>query len=141
MLLAHFVVMFAVMYTMVYSAADIFINLNQFYMTMMMVLPMALLMPLMMSSMYPQKKINRVIYFLSIAGFALFYFFMRDQTFVGNRQFLKSMIPHHSGAILMCEKSRISDQEILDLCESIKRDQQKEIDQMKNILNRLENSQ
>lgn len=99
MLFAHFIVMFAVMYTMVNSLADVYINLNQFYMTMMMVLPMALFMPLMMSSMYPNKKINLIIYLSSIVGFLIFYAFMRGQTFVGDKQFLKSMIPHHSGAI------------------------------------------
>lgn len=140
MLVLHFVIMFAVMYTMVYSLSDVFVNLNQFYMTMMMVLPMALLMPLMMPSMYKNKKINWTICFSSFVGFILFFWFMRNQSFVGDKQFLKSMIPHHSGAILMCERSPISDQEIKDLCEFIKRDQQKEIDQMKSILSRLEGS-
>lgn len=140
MLIVHFVIMFAVMYTMVYSLSDVFLNLNQFYMTMMMVLPMALLMPLMMASMYPSKKINLMIYFSSIVGFVIFLWFMRDQTFVGDKQFLKSMIPHHSGAILMCERSPIADQEIKDLCELIRKSQLKEIDQMKSILSRLEGS-
>lgn len=137
MLIVHFAVMFAVMYTMVYSFSDVFINLNQFYMTMMMVLPMALFMPLMMKSMYPNKKFNLMIYFSSIVGFIILFLFMRNQTFVGDKQFLKSMIPHHSGAILMCERSSIADQEIKELCETIKSGQQKEIDQMKSILNRL----
>lgn len=105
---------------------------------MMMVLPMALLMPLMMASMYPNKKMNLMINSVSLIGFIVFFWFMRDQTFVGDKQFLKSMIPHHSGAILMCERAPISDQEIKSLCESIKVGQQKEIDQMKTILTRLE---
>ncbi|KHD87182.1 MAG: hypothetical protein OM95_15930 [Bdellovibrio sp. ArHS] len=138
MLLLHFVVMFAVMYTMVYSISDVFINLNQFYMTMMMVLPMALFMPLLMPSMYPDKKANLIIYLSSVVGFAAFLWFMRDQSFVADRQFLKSMIPHHSGAILMCERAAISDSEIKDLCASITQGQKKEIDQMKQILQRLE---
>lgn len=51
MLVSHFVIMFAVMYSMVDKWSDVFINLNQFYMTMMMVLPMTIGMLLFMKSM------------------------------------------------------------------------------------------
>ncbi|MGE0175105.1 MAG: DUF305 domain-containing protein [Oligoflexales bacterium] len=62
---------------------------------------------------------------------------MRQQSFVDDRQFLKSMILHPSGAILMCERSTLSNGEIIALCKAIKRSQQQEIDQMKTILSRL----
>jgi len=58
---------------------------------------------------------------------------------VGNQQFLDSMIPHHSRAILLCEQSNITDPEIKDLCGEIVESQQQEIDQMKDILQRLGN--
>jgi uncharacterized protein (DUF305 family) len=48
------------------------------------------------------------------------------------------MIPHHSGAILMCEQASIQDAEIQALCDSIIAGQQSEIDQMETILQRLE---
>jgi len=44
---------------------------------------------------------------------------------------LRSMIPHHAGAILMCEQAPIRDAEIRKLCETIISGQQAEIDQMK----------
>ena len=47
------------------------------------------------------------------------------------------MIPHHSGAILMCEKAQISDPEIASLCQRIIRSQAEEIEQMKAIRQRL----
>ena len=47
------------------------------------------------------------------------------------------MIPHHSRAILVCEQSNITDSEIVTLCEQIVQSQQEEIDQMKDILERL----
>lgn len=47
------------------------------------------------------------------------------------------MIPHHAGAILMCEEANIQDPEIKKLCEEIKLSQQREIDQMKAKLNEL----
>ena len=56
---------------------------------------------------------------------------------ISDRQFLRSMIPHHGGAILMCKEASIQDQEIEDLCKNITSGQQTEIDQMKRILDRL----
>jgi uncharacterized protein (DUF305 family) len=47
------------------------------------------------------------------------------------------MIPHHAGAILMCERAPIQDAEIKQLCGEIISSQQKEIDQMKSMLARL----
>jgi uncharacterized protein (DUF305 family) len=61
-----------------------------------------------------------------------------QQTAISDRQFLRSMIPHHSGAILMCEHASIQDREIQELCETIISSQQEEIDQMEAILQRLE---
>ena len=40
-----------------------------------------------------------------------------DGRAVADTQFLKSMIPHHAGAILMCEKAPIAD--IKELCQKI----------------------
>ena len=39
------------------------------------------------------------------------------------------MIPHHSGAILMCEQSRLTDPEVQSLCRQIVAGQQTEIGQ------------
>jgi uncharacterized protein (DUF305 family) len=46
------------------------------------------------------------------------------------------MIPHHSGAILMCREAPVSDPEIVALCGRIERSQRAEIDEMKAILAR-----
>ena len=48
------------------------------------------------------------------------------------------MIPHHAGAILMCENANIQDPEIKKLCEEIVASQQREIAQMKAKLIELE---
>ena len=61
---------------------------------------------------------------------------MRTQAGVGNAEFLRSMIPHHSGAILMCNQASITDPEITALCRDIVTSQEKEIAQMKAILAR-----
>ena len=53
---------------------------------------------------------------------------------VADTQFLKSMIPHHAGAILMCEKAPISGADIKELCQKIIASQRSEIAQMKRML-------
>ncbi len=135
--IVHFIVMYAVMYTMVYSASEIFLNVNNVYMTGMMLAPMVLLMPLTMKMMYPNKKLNLSIWIGSTIIFVAFYIFMRTQAFVGDKQFVRSMIPHHSGAVLMCQEANIADAELKNLCDQIIKSQTSEIDQMKKIFNRL----
>src|SRR6266498_610890 len=56
---------------------------------------------------------------------------IRWQTAISDGQFLRSMIAHHAGAILMCEQAPIQDPEIKRLCSNILKGQQAEIDQMK----------
>lgn len=46
------------------------------------------------------------------------------------------MIPHHSGAILMCDNPRLEYPEILRLCGEIIESHKREIDQMNRILER-----
>lgn len=133
----HFIVMYLVMYTMVDKTSSIYLNLNNLYMTGMMLAPMVLLMPLTMKMMYPDKKLNIWISIGSIIVFGAFYIFMRSQTFINDKAFVRSMIPHHSGAILMCNEASISDPELKNLCAQIIKSQQEEIAQMKQILNRL----
>ena len=132
------VIMYFVMFVMIDQLSSFYHNLNMFYMTLMMVAPMAILMLLMMGPMYHNKRLNLVLYM----GFALLfiaaYFGIRTQTPVGDSQFVRSMIPHHSGAILMCGEAKLSDPELTGLCAEIMRSQRAEIDQMKLILERLD---
>ena len=59
---------------------------------------------------------------------------IRTQAGVGDEQFLKSMIPHHAGAILMCGKADVTSPDIRKLCRHIIQSQQQEIDEMKAML-------
>lgn len=128
------IIMFFVMYGMIATADHLYLNTNNIYMTLMMVAPMALVMMVSMRSMYPNKKLNLALYVLFIAVFAASTYAMRTQALVGDKQFLRAMIPHHSGAILMCREAKLTDPEIVSLCEEIKKSQQREIDQMEKIL-------
>jgi uncharacterized protein (DUF305 family) len=131
MAVLHFAAMFVLMYAMVNTFANALPNINQAYMAGLMTAPMLIFELLLMSSMYPSKAANLGILaagaVLLIGSFLL----IRQQTAVGDTQFLRSMIPHHAGAILVCEKASIRDPEIKHLCAGITSSQQSEIDWMK----------
>lgn len=131
MAVLSFISMYALMYSMVDRFENIFLNVNQFYMAALMASPMIIVEVLLMSMMYKDKTRNTIIVIVSIIAMAGFFLMIRKQTGVSDRQFLKSMIPHHSGAILMCEQADLRDPEIRKLCEEIVANQQKEIAQMK----------
>ncbi len=132
------VIMYFVMFTMIDGLGDFYNNINMFYMALMMVAPMAILMILMMGSMYHNRKLNVGICAGFTALFVLAFIGMRAQTSVGDIQFVRSMIPHHSGAILMCRESSIADAELRQLCDEITTGQRAEIEQMERILARLQ---
>ena len=136
-LAADFVIMYFVMFAMIASFDHLRHNLNTIYMTLMMVAPMAVLMIITMRSMYPDRRLNRLLILSGIALFAAATFAVRTQAAIDDRQFLLSMIPHHSGAILMCREAEVRDPEIVRLCGDIVRSQAAEIAQMEAILERL----
>lgn len=131
------VAMYFVMFSMIWTTRDFFNNLNTLYMVLMMVAPMGVLMLAMMRMMYPDQRLNLLLHAGFVLLFAVGLIGMRDQTLIGDRDFIRSMIPHHSGAILMCREAQLRDPEIVKLCGDIVRSQQAEIDQMKDILVRL----
>ncbi len=135
----HFFIMFALTYSGVFRFEHIYPNLNRFYMAVIMVAPMVILMMIFMGHMFGNKKLNIVLYSLSAVLFIGGFFAIRSQALVGDDQFLKSMIPHHSIAIKTCKKADISDAEIKQLCKEIVEAQREEISQMEEIMKRLEN--
>lgn len=135
-LACDFAVMYLVMYSMIATLSHFRFNLNNVYMTLMMVAPMAIIMLVSMRSMFPSRRLNQILGIGALIVFLGSFAGMRTQAGVGNAEFLRSMIPHHSGAILMCEKASISDPEIVALCRGIIASQQQEITQMQAILAR-----
>jgi FtsH-binding integral membrane protein len=136
-LLVSGIIMYLVMFLMIASLDNFHNNINMTYMTLAMVAPMGVVMMLTMPSMLGNRTLNIVLYVAFGLLFVIGVWFTRAQTFIGDEQFLRSMIPHHSGALLMCNEADISDPEIVELCGGIVRSQQAEIDQMEAILQRL----
>jgi uncharacterized protein (DUF305 family) len=132
-----FVAMYILMYSMVDRFGYVYNNINQVYMAALMAMPMALIEVIVMRAMYTDKAWNYAIIGGSIVAGILFFALIRMQAGVGDTQFVRSMIPHHSGAILMCRRALIEDAELKTLCGEIIQSQQREIDQMQAILARL----
>jgi hypothetical protein len=133
---AMLILMYLIMFSMIYSWGEFVQNINFFYMAVMMATPMIVMMPMMMKSMYPDARLNMLIYIGGAVLFVLAFIANRAQLLVGNEAFLRSMIPHHSGAILMCKQANISDPEIKSLCDEIITSQRREIDEMEAIRKR-----
>lgn len=136
-LLIDFAIMYLVMFSMIATLNHFYFNLNNVYMTLMMVAPMTILMLVMMRSMYQDKRLNLIIGGAAVLVFALSFYAMRTQAAIGDKELIRGMIPHHSGAILMCGKARLTDPELIALCDDIVSAQEREISQMQTILDRL----
>jgi hypothetical protein len=134
MLALSFVSMYVLMYAMVDVFDNVLSNRNQLFMAGLMAAPMGIIELALMRKMYPDRRLNAAVLALSVLALAGFWLAIRQQSTIGDRQFLRSMIPHHAGAILMCEEAPIEDPEIRELCRSIVRAQREEIAQMKAML-------
>jgi uncharacterized protein (DUF305 family) len=138
MAVLSFVSMYVLMYAMVNSIGNVFNNFNEVYMAGLMTAPMVIIELIVMRAMYHDRKRNAAIIGTSvIVGIATFVL-IRYQAGISDRQFLRSMIPHHASAILMCEQAPIRDADIRRLCERIIASQQSEIDEMRAKLRSLE---
>jgi uncharacterized protein (DUF305 family) len=137
MLVLSFIAMYVLMYAMVDKFVDVYPNHNQAYMAALMTAPMAIIEILLMGSMYPHKRANLLIVVGAVVLLAAAWFAIRYQAAIDDEQLVKSMIPHHSGAILMCGGAKLQDAELQQLCSTISSGQQAEIDQMRAILGRL----
>jgi len=138
MLAVSFVVMYCVMYLNVYSLDHVYFSLTRFYMTILMVTPMALIMLGFMRKMYTNRQRNTLIIGGSVVLFIAALTMVRAQTFVDDTLWMKAMIPHHSIAILVSKRANIQDPEVRDLADNIIKTQQEEIVAMKRMLKRLE---
>lgn len=139
MMVLSFIAMFILMYAMVDKFANVIPNLNQFYMAGLMSAPMLIIEIVVMRKMYPNKKMNLIALTAGVVLLAGFYIAIRKQTAIGDKQFLKSMIPHHAGAILMVKESNLKDPEVKKLAQDIIDAQNSEIEFMKRKIKELAN--
>ncbi len=134
MVVVSFIAMYGLMYMMVDVFGNVIPNINQFYMAGVMTAAMVVIELVVMGAMYKNKA---VLIIASIIFGGLCFLGLRQQIVVDDKQFLKSMIPHHGAALLMCKNAKLEDSEIKNLCSGIIAGQQSEIDWMKMKLNTL----
>jgi uncharacterized protein (DUF305 family) len=84
--------------------------------------------------MYKNKTFNIVLLGLGTALIVAFWTLLRGQVGVGDQQFLRSMIPHHAAAILVCQQSSLTNPRIKELCTEIVQTQKEEIRIMKDLM-------
>jgi hypothetical protein len=124
MVLLSFIAMYILMYAMVNRFENVFNSVNQAYMAGLMAAPMLLIELALMARMYPIRRLN--ILFAGVSALIMVgcWFGIRQQIAVSDQQFLRSMIPHHAGAILMCSRNALQDPELPALCGANIRSQQ-----------------
>lgn len=138
MTVISFIAMYLFMYAMINSIDNFYHNNNQFYMAGLMAMPMVIFELIIMRGMYMNKTRNALIIGASLIALVAFFLFIRMQTGVTDKQFLRGMIPHHAAAILMSKKAPSQDPEIKKLQQEIIISQEKEIAEMKKILARID---
>ncbi|RYJ44999.1 DUF305 domain containing protein [Flavobacterium beibuense] len=107
-------------------------------MTILMVVPMALVMLLFMQKMYRNRGKNNIIIIAGVLLFTASFVMLRTQAYIDDERYMEAMIPHHSSAILSSEHADLKDPEVQALSRQIIESQKREIEQMKDILKRME---
>ncbi len=133
------VVMLGLMYLNTYQLDHIFFSETRAYMALIMGASMAIIMLALMLKMYVNRQVNMGIFIGSALVFFIALWLVRSQETVEDISWMKAMIPHHSIAILTSERAHISDPRVRKLADSIIEAQRKEIDEMKALINDLEN--
>ncbi|SMC79729.1 protein of unknown function [Fulvimarina manganoxydans] len=134
------VVMLGLMYLNTYLFEHVFYSETRVYMAIMMGGVMAFIMLGFMLSMYSSRTINVLIFVGSVlvAGFALW--LVRSQVTVGDRSYMKAMIPHHSIAIMTSSRANIEDSRVRKLADEIIYAQDKEIAEMRYLIADIDRS-
>ncbi|EAR16157.1 hypothetical protein RB2501_04645 [Robiginitalea biformata HTCC2501] len=131
--------MYITMYLNTYEWDHVWFSLTRFYMVCLGIAAMAIIMFVAMRGMYQNKTKNVAIVLGSIILFTGALILVREQrSTVGDILWMKAMIPHHSIAILTSERADLKDPEVKKLAEEIIRAQEREISEMKAMINRLQ---
>jgi hypothetical protein len=132
------VLMYAFTYLNTFQWDHLSFSEERVYMTLTMTAMMAVVMLSFMLTMLKKRWVNLGIYAGSALLFAVALWLIRSQTTVQDIAYMKSMIPHHSIAILTSTRARISDPRVRELADEIIAAQRREISMMKVLINDIE---
>jgi len=127
-------IMFFLMYQLIYSFDHALFSVNRLVASLVMGCVMTVVMLSFMWSMY--RGVGTKIAVLGVAtGLGLILLSVnRTQALIGDVNFMKSMIPHHSIAINNARRASISDPRVRELADQIIESQVREIAEMKLLL-------
>ncbi|WP_070120083.1 DUF305 domain-containing protein [Bacillus marinisedimentorum] len=132
------IVMYFLMFLNVFKFNHFTLSETRIYMALLMGSCMSIIMMLFMWKMHKKRAVNFAILGTSAVVFALSLWLVRSQTTVEDTSFMKSMIPHHSIAILTSERANFSDPRVQKLADEIVKTQEKEIAEMKKLIKDIE---
>lgn len=138
MIITSTMVMYGLMYLNTYALDHVFFSETRSYMALYMGAVMAVIMLAFMVGMYTNRGVNIAIFAGSALVFALSLLLVRSQVTVADTSWMRSMIPHHSIAILTSERANISDPRVRKLADDIIEAQRREIAEMKALIADLE---
>ena len=134
------VVMYGLMYLNTYQFDHVFYSQTRLWMALLMGAVMAVIMLGFMWTMYKKRATNFAIIAGAVAVFAGSLFLVRSQVLVGDVDYMRAMIPHHSIAVLTSTNANIRDARVRELADEIIAAQVREIDEMKSLIADLEAS-
>jgi|SRR5690625_32931 len=139
MIVTSAIFMYGVMYLNTYEVDHIYFSEMRLYMTLLSTAVMAVVMLSFMLHMLKDKKINISILVVSVLVFASSFYLMRNQTTIDDVDYMEGMIPHHSIAILTSGRANIEDPRVRELADEIIEAQEREIKEMKELIEDLKN--
>lgn len=134
MVLTSTVVMYFFMYLNIYRWEDFHLSETRFFMATLMGGTMLAIMLSFMLHMYKSTWVNLTLYAASVLLFAVGLWLMRSQVTVQDESWMKSMIPHHSIAVMVSERATITDPRARKLADEIIAAQEKEIAEMEYLI-------
>ncbi|MBM7660358.1 ABC-type uncharacterized transport system permease subunit [Bacillus mesophilus] len=138
MVITSTILMFLFKYWSTYEIGHIFFSESRLYMALLMGATMTFVMLLFMMHMLKNRKVNIGIATASVILFSISLFLLRSQILVDDTDYMEAMIPHHSIAILTSERATITDPRVRNLADNIIETQKKEITEMKELIEDLE---
>ncbi len=131
-------VMFALMYLNTYSIDHVFWSQTRFWMALVMGASMMAVMLLFLWGMYRSSAWNAAILVAAALVFGSALWLVRSQATVGDVDYMRAMIPHHSIAIMTSERAHIRDPRVRELADGIIDAQRREIAEMKALIADIE---
>lgn len=138
MIVTSVVIMHLLTFANVSRLDHIYFSQVRIYMSIMMGSVMAIVMLLFMKQMYTNKKLNQKILIGSALIFFLMFWMIQNQIGISDVSWMRSMIPHHSSAIMTSENANITDPEVQKLADEIIQAQEEEIAEMRRMIEQLQ---